>query len=417
MSSSVCDFTCHQRSIEVGIFFGRNKQIITTLASNKQIGMAFNPELKTNHIFLDSSIIIREGYLTSRRIDRLIAYSREGLVKLHIVDISVEEVLYKVGEKLTDIYRQHSSVFRFIGSKVPFLRHSAQLTAIFAQNSDFDRDGVNEEIAKSIREKINASGITEHKVAKDAANKVFYNYFNKNKPFGDGRKKSEFPDAFILETVAQFCRKNECRTYIVSKDLDILQSNYENIFPISELDALLGLIDRVKTGKTEADQLAKRFFVEDTQEVERQISRLLGYELTQLVVAAWSRDSRYSSTNVYLPKFNKIQVKEVYPNDVATDTQMRIYADFIVDFALPFKPHENQPEMYELGQRGGTSCNEQAPDDGQGVDLDHYRVYFWSVWTIDVSKEKITLLPRETEYNQLEEHDSRSGTYFQLNIS
>jgi hypothetical protein len=52
---------------------------------------------------------------------------------------------------------------------------------------------------------------------------VFHRYFNKLPPFtGDGKKnrKGEFPDAFALEAVNQWCSTNRERAYLVSTDSD-----------------------------------------------------------------------------------------------------------------------------------------------------------------------------------------------------
>jgi hypothetical protein len=49
---------------------------------------------------------------------------------------------------------------------------------------------------------------------------VFGKYFRKEAPFGDEKKKYEFPDAFILEAVENWCTKNDEKMYIISKDKD-----------------------------------------------------------------------------------------------------------------------------------------------------------------------------------------------------
>lgn len=54
--------------------------------------------------------------------------------------------------------------------------------------------------------------------------KIFNQYFNHEKPFGDGKKKYEFPDAFSLAVLENYCKKLGLQEVIVlSKDKDIIE--------------------------------------------------------------------------------------------------------------------------------------------------------------------------------------------------
>ena len=43
-------------------------------------------------------------------------------------------------------------------------------------------------------------------------------YFEKQPPFGHGKNKAEFPDALVLETLREWCAKNELNMAVVSLD-------------------------------------------------------------------------------------------------------------------------------------------------------------------------------------------------------
>lgn len=49
---------------------------------------------------------------------------------------------------------------------------------------------------------------------------ILDNYFESAPPFGEGKKKSEFPDAFALAALEQWCIQNDQKMYIVSGDGD-----------------------------------------------------------------------------------------------------------------------------------------------------------------------------------------------------
>lgn len=54
--------------------------------------------------------------------------------------------------------------------------------------------------------------------------KIFDRYFNHEKPFGEGKKKNEFPDAFSLSAIESYCEKFGLQEVIVlSKDKDIIE--------------------------------------------------------------------------------------------------------------------------------------------------------------------------------------------------
>ena len=53
------------------------------------------------------------------------------------------------------------------------------------------------------------------------ADVIFTKYFNENAPFSSkGKKKSEFPDAFVIQSIKDFILKKKITIIIVSNDLD-----------------------------------------------------------------------------------------------------------------------------------------------------------------------------------------------------
>ena len=50
-------------------------------------------------------------------------------------------------------------------------------------------------------------------------NAVFEKYFNKKPPFSE-KKKNEFPDAFVIESILDYIEKNDCTLLVISNDGD-----------------------------------------------------------------------------------------------------------------------------------------------------------------------------------------------------
>jgi len=53
---------------------------------------------------------------------------------------------------------------------------------------------------------------------------VFERYFKQTPPFGGGGKKHEFPDAFVILAVEQWCKQNQESMYVVSGDQDFAEA-------------------------------------------------------------------------------------------------------------------------------------------------------------------------------------------------
>lgn len=377
--------------------------------------MPFSTTLESTHIFLDSSVVIREGFLSSRKIEQLISHGRDGLVSLHMVDVSENEVLSHILDKVIDVHGKFDSAFRSIRSARVILKHSQQLSDKFEAIEEFSLSGIREEIAEGLRERINSSGISVHKVAHDVVDTVFESYFTKRKPFGEKRKKSEFPDAFILETIAKFCRESNTKVYILSKDGDILESSYDCIIPISDTNSLLGLIDRKKKGESEADSVIRDLFESDTEQVKNVIKSELAYPLTKLVVNAYSRDKAYTGTDIYLAEDIDIDIQKVHPGNVQED-KMEVYADIEATFTIPSKSHVDQPPYYELGNYAGTPHNTAPPEDCRPINLDQYKVQFWGEFLVNLEDQTVIMNPKRTEFFKLYRLQGADNFMYEINI-
>jgi hypothetical protein len=72
---------------------------------------------------------------------------------------------------------------------------------------------------------------------------VFKRYFNRDQPFGDDKKKYEFPDAFAQETLRHWCVKHRTQMYVVSGDPDWLSlgENEGHLIAVSKLQEVIDL--------------------------------------------------------------------------------------------------------------------------------------------------------------------------------
>ncbi|WP_353930576.1 PIN domain-containing protein [Okeanomitos corallinicola TIOX110] len=100
---------------------------------------------------------------------------------------------------------------------------------------------------------------------------IFENYFSGNPPFGEGKKKSEFPDAFALLALKKEAKDRNKIIYVVSGDSDWEKfcSSSEDLCWIGNLDELLENIIR-ETDSDEVD-VCYELYRDKENEIERYI--------------------------------------------------------------------------------------------------------------------------------------------------
>src|SRR5206468_1659507 len=84
-----------------------------------------------------------------------------------------------------------------------------------------DGEAVTKEILgrfKDFIDKAKVDVISEENVSIAA---VFEKYFARKAPFGDAKKKSEFPDAFVVAALRDWCEKEKTKMFVVSDDPDM----------------------------------------------------------------------------------------------------------------------------------------------------------------------------------------------------
>lgn len=169
----------------------------------------FQPDI----VFVDTSVFIAENFFApGNRIHSLANLAKEGRIRLVVSEITRQEVL----KHIKTIVRQSWKAFN-------------NDSRIFRNNSDVDM------WRKSTNEKAEVERITglfelfltdTHSRILDYsycvyAEKVFTDYFQYRKPFGEGQKKDEFPDAFVLTSLEKYSEEQHQQIIVLSTDSDM----------------------------------------------------------------------------------------------------------------------------------------------------------------------------------------------------
>jgi hypothetical protein len=248
-----------------------------------------NQRLQTSQVFIDTQVFICANFqFSSGRLARLSALNNNNKITLHVTDITLREIEANLEKEIKEIVE---SIKKF-QTKAKLLRGIPSFDVLF----NFDKDLVIEYYKKELNSfmidfmkprqlslfpefpenhyKINIISVNNVSVKG-----IFDKYFNQHPPFKEGKKKSEFPDAFTIAALEKWCQDNEKRMYIVSDDSDIITACSSSSYLIS-LATLDELFDLITAEDEYISSIAHQWFTKNKVEIEQKI--IYEFEDTEL---------------------------------------------------------------------------------------------------------------------------------------
>ena len=185
-------------------------------------------ELKTRNLFIDTQFFVNKGFnFESSEIKSLINFCHKELVNLYLVDLTVKEIEKKIEDELEQAFNKLDSSSCRALKNIPLYQKF---------RNTYDLDKAIQFHRRTLYKFIEDCNTEIIKVDSISCNQVFNLYFEKKPPFAGKTKKNrknEFPDAFILKTIADWSETKKKNTYVLSGDSDwaeFCENNY--IFPI-----------------------------------------------------------------------------------------------------------------------------------------------------------------------------------------
>jgi hypothetical protein len=170
--------------------------------------------LETRNVCIDTSeyVAIRFDF-SEGPIRRLTELAKDGKVKVFITTVIQREVESNIGEAaqemLTAVQQMKKRAAMLREVKLPMIKQ------FFA---DYDRDTVITHLQTQFATFLQDAQVNNIALAGEDAESVFGLYFGRRAPFGQGKKKSEFPDAFIVASLDRWCREHDEKMYVVTGD-------------------------------------------------------------------------------------------------------------------------------------------------------------------------------------------------------
>ncbi len=194
--------------------------------------------LKTRNVFIDTQVFrSRNFYFGGAAFTGLIKLADKGRVTVYLVDITQREIKTQIEELLEEAKLR----FQDFKKKASILFSVEKFRAAF---KDFDGEKQGEEVWGGV-EKFIADAKVKVIPGKIASiERVFESYFGRKAPFGGGAKKSEFPDAFVIDTLAQWCATSDEMMYVVSGDGDFEKacSSHDKLIHLKDIQEFVALV-------------------------------------------------------------------------------------------------------------------------------------------------------------------------------
>lgn len=266
-------------------------------------------ELLTRNVFIDTSIFVSENFnVKGTKFDSLASLAQEGRVFIKSSDITFREIICNIeesvetAEKAIKKAKTEGRILRNLGSKSSY-------QTIFAE---FPSTKIVATFMKQIKDYFKLSKTEILPALKTRPSAVFDKYFAKKPPFGLGKKKSEFPDAFVLSALEQWCKKAQQRIYVISQDPDITSacSDSDKLIHLSTLQVLLELV--IAHDQNLAQLVHERF-----QRNMEKIRGLISGELEGNLIGLVDQDGEGEITSVHEVSLGDASIIKM-TDDVAT---------------------------------------------------------------------------------------------------
>lgn len=228
------------------------------------------------NIFIDASIFEDQNFFHGSKIRSLLHYSNLEFISLFMTTISKMELINRMKTRLESCKSDYNKLIKELNNHEQRILKNIDIYDQI-QVPLITVDSSLQKLIYKLETNINANKIRIINTENLAAEDVFDRYYNNLPPFGSGKKKYEFPDAFIIMSLESWCKKNRKKMIVLSKDTDF--HKYKSRFLISK-DNITELLQSI-TVKYDSfqethilptiKQLLTKFHTELIQEIENQI--------------------------------------------------------------------------------------------------------------------------------------------------
>jgi hypothetical protein len=228
-----------------------------------------------DNIYIDTSIFEANNFLESKRIVEIFKLAEEGYLKIILPAITYKEVKVRASVNIKSAisrqkkFRDETRVLR----NVPSIKEK--------YNLEKEEDILNEFLAVFDATLSRSKAVILDYPTVNISD-VFEKYFNETFPFSRGEKKNEFPDAFALLSLEEWCRANKCKCFVFSNDKDLLGYKSSELTIVDSyekfLDEKLRQIEKVKERERRIELVTKQY-ENNKQKLEAEVNNWIYRQL------------------------------------------------------------------------------------------------------------------------------------------
>lgn len=225
-----------------------------------------------NNVALDTEFFISQNFLAGTKLKEIAKLSKEKIIKGYITDITYREVISRFSKNLIKAKEDINKPLDLMLKAARILKNSSEHQFYFILPTiDVDSVCINfrQQFDKWI--KVNRFEIikTDHIVIGDIMN----DYFSNSSPFKDGKKKSEFPDAFTLKALNEYFINKKSKSYILSRDVDIASYKSAALIPVLDGAELIDKFIRQveEKNKTKTIKSLEKLFDKNKDDLEEDL--------------------------------------------------------------------------------------------------------------------------------------------------
>lgn len=236
----------------------------------------------TKNIFLDTNIIEGNNFFHGSHLQSLLNYSRQGVIKLYMTTISKMELIARMEKRLIETKDEHNKLIKSLN------KHSQRILKNLRIYEEIDYSPL--KIKDSLQELVNKL----YTIIKTAeiqiirsnnvnVEEVFDMYYKCLPPFSSNEKKRyEFPDAFILKTVENYCKLKKTKMIFLTNDNDF--NNYKSKHLLFRNDIKTLLVDITNYFDSIQETQILPFIKEQFERNKYDLNQIINEEIKNLIV-------------------------------------------------------------------------------------------------------------------------------------
>lgn len=305
-------------------------------------------KLISRNIFIDTKYFINKSFdFRSPEINALEDIVKKGLAKVYLTEITEIEIIKKIHEEISNSYKKLlSSDIRYLKS-MPLFRQFL---------STYSEEKATQYITNNFYDFLSRCKV---KVIRSDSVKIidiFNDYYRQVPPFNSDSSKNrkyEFPDAFALNTILNWAKEEQQKTYILSGDSDwklFSEKTFTHFFgannelwmnSISTLSEFLDIIIRTESELSNISSFADALIDSNLDSIKSHIVK----DLKSNEITTVTDDVDIEAINKYFLGVSLLQKEILSVNRNEAVYNLDVEVDFVIEYAIEsFENAVHDPE-------------------------------------------------------------------------